>query len=65
MEPKYGFKNGFKSEPLYLAKCSKNNNDSEHGPNVPNSMFTYKGKLVSVQNLTCSNSLETTNKLKQ
>jgi hypothetical protein len=28
-------------------------------------MFTYKGKLVHVQNLMCSSSLETTNKLKQ
>jgi hypothetical protein len=28
-------------------------------------MFTYKSKLVNVQNLTCSNSLATTNKLKQ
>jgi hypothetical protein len=48
-----------------LQSAQKNNNDNEHGPNVPNSMFTYKGKLVHVQNLMCSSSLETTNKLKQ
>ncbi len=41
-----------------LQNAQKTNNDSEHGPNVPNSMFTYKGKLVNVQNLTCSNSLD-------
>jgi hypothetical protein len=28
-------------------------------------MLTYKSKLVNVQILTCSSSLETTNKLKQ
>jgi hypothetical protein len=48
-----------------LQNVQKNNNDNECGPNVPNSMFTYKSKLVNVQNLTCSNSLATTNKLKQ
>jgi hypothetical protein len=48
-----------------LQNAQKDNNDNEHGPSVPNSILTYKGKLVNVQNLACSNSLETTNKLKQ
>jgi hypothetical protein len=48
-----------------LQNVQEDNNDSEHGLSVPNSMLTYKSKLVNVQHLTCSSSLETTNKLKQ
>jgi hypothetical protein len=48
-----------------LQNVQEDNNDSEHGLSVPNSMLTYKSKLVNVQILTCSSSLETTNKLKQ
>jgi hypothetical protein len=48
-----------------LQNAQEDNNDSKHGPSVPNNMFLYKSKLVNFQNLTCSSSLETTNKLKQ
>jgi len=37
-----------------LQNAWEDNNDSEHGPSVPNSMLTCKGKLINVQNLTCS-----------
>jgi hypothetical protein len=33
------------------ANAWEDNNDSEHGPSVPNSMLANKGTLVNVQNL--------------
>jgi len=33
------------------ANAQEDNNDSEHGPSVPNSILANKGMLVNVQNL--------------
>jgi hypothetical protein len=36
---------------LLTCKCPEDNNHSEHGPSVPNSLLANKGTLVNVQNL--------------